>query len=113
MSTHTYTVHMQIGAVDDRDAIRISRLMKGVLEGLVEAGSLSMHLTPSGYVFDSIDVTDADDWAEHVPVEDTCGECGYFSDGSPTNRRRYGGGVRICLKCGSWMDDYEIKDVMV
>lgn len=86
MSKHTYTVHVVFEAEDDQAAWEIAK-------------RLPVH-TP--YVY----VTDADDWAEHVPEEGLCSVCG-----KTVNRERTGTGERMHVNCAQFNDPYPIVDV--
>lgn len=91
---HTYAVHLVITAESDDDARRIAEAVHAgaILQG---ADPIAAHLT------------DADDWAEHVPTEDVCGDCGRAGG---TERRRDGRGARVCAACQGM--PYVIADVV-
>lgn len=104
-ATYSYTVHINIGAVDDKHAIELSRLIKRIAE---QAGFLPT--SQSGYLIDSVQVTDADDWAEHIDVEAICAECH-----QPVDRERSGAGSRVHHACirGPYQYPYPIEQVNV
>ena len=101
--THTYTIHLGMAARSDEHAREVGRLVKGLIE---ENSHLFME-SKAGYVVDSVHVTDSDDWAEHVGVEDICDQCG---ETGGTNRQRSGTGSRVHAMCGG---DYAIVDVEI
>jgi len=109
-TTHTYTVHLAIGATDDRHAVALAQRIHDLIVGYVDQMNDDdpfFVTTPSGWIIDAVDVTDSDDWAEHVPTEDVCKDCG----GPGTNRLRGGDGRRWCADCMS--KPYRIEDVLV
>ncbi len=118
--THTYTIHLGMAARDDRHAWEVAEQIRTLIDNYVSsiesdwpAADRTFVESPSDYVIDSINVTDTDDWAEHVPVEDICGNCG--KTGS-TNRIRTGHGTRFCPACGMGpkrQPVYPIEDVMI
>lgn len=101
---HTYTVHLQVGAESDAGAWEAAQAIFAAAEGVIS------RTTPSGYKVDRIDVTDADDWAEHVAQDLACLVCS-----RPADRSRVGFGQRVCLPCISqakWRP-YPIEEVEV
>lgn len=112
--THTYTIHLGMAARDDRHAWHVAEQIRTLIDNYVSsiesdwpAADRTFVESPSGYVIDRIDVTDSDDWAEHVPVEDVCPKCG----DAGTNRTRKGDGSRYCVRC--LVRHYPIEDVMI
>ena len=122
--THTYTVHLGMAARDDRHAWEVAQKVKHLVEQYWETIEYDLDdqdrvltLSPSEYVIDSVNVTDSDDWGEHVPVEDVCHDCGRSAvrDQVTTNRTRNGSGGRVCLEClqSGPTNEYRIEDVLI
>lgn len=97
MTAHTYTVHLLITATDDDEAARIAASIRDA----ASAGT-SVH---------GIALTDADDWAEHLALDNpsACRSCG-----APANRARIGNGQRTCPACAGFQaGTYPVIDVDV
>lgn len=77
----TYTVHLQINAEDDHDALKQAAGIRSLLRWEKRIS------TPV------VEVTDTDDWSEHVDMM-CAGMCGGLSD----DRTRWGG-RRWCKPC--------------
>jgi hypothetical protein len=96
----TYCTVLQFSARDDEHARAIAVKLKEVIEqwwefvGREEDEPLMM--TPQGYCIEAAHLVDADDWAEHVGVEDVCFDCG---ESGGTNQSRNGTGNRVCPAC--------------
>lgn len=114
--THTYTAHLMFRARDDEHARRIAAQIKHLVESWQESIDAEqdepLMMTPNGYAVEAAHLTDADDWAEHVGVEDVCCRC----DGPGTNRSRVGNGYRVCPACVPTAFPalpYNIEDVQI
>lgn len=115
---HTYVTHLQFSARDDEHARQIAAKFHEVIEqwhefierDLPEDEQITMQ--PQGYVIEATHLTDADDWAEHLPNEDICYECGEIGG---TDRLRVGNGNRWCRKCVNAKKRvlYAIEDVRI
>jgi hypothetical protein len=91
MYDNTYTVHVEISAIDDEDAMQKARHISELIEQFTRIKQ-----------FRSPFVTDGDDWAEHV-TNDLCW-CGAIAH----NRCRGGVGGRTCEE----HHNYEIHNVV-
>lgn len=116
---HTYTVHLGMAARDDRHAWEVAQMVKHLVEqywGSIEYDlddeDRVFTLSASDYVIDSVNLTDSDDWAEHIPVEDICYQCGQLGG---TNRLRVGNGNRWCRACVNERKRllYPIEEVLI
>lgn len=108
--SHTYTIHLTVGAKNDAEAMVSARLAYDAVKKTLTVP------TPNGYVVDSAFLTDADDWAEHIDLEEgLCKLCG----GPAGDRLRLGCGGRVCPTCydnppeGRLLKPYTIEDVML
>jgi hypothetical protein len=116
MSAHTYVTHLQFSARDDAHAREISARIVNVItawQSAVDADSdAPLMLLDQGYAIEAENLTDADDWAEHIGSEDVCGKC-WRAGG--TNRQRIGMGARLCSACiASYrFGAYPIEDVRI
>lgn len=110
--SHTYTAHITFGARNDEEAAMFMAFKKQIECWL---GAWEFPLTPNGYYVDSVHITDADDWGEHVNVEPLdCYVCM-----KPLNRNRSGTGSRTCADHpgkspqGYVYPNYPIEDVRI
>lgn len=116
MTKHTYTLHLAVAARDDQHAIRVGQQVLALVEGYRESIDADLPVDQQVFldgvngpkVVDHLDVTDSDDWAEHIPADDVCFTCG----GGGTNRRRGGGGHRYCAACLGDERLYPIEDIV-
>ena len=116
MSAHTYVTHLQFSARDDAHAREISaRIAELITEWQAETDAGSdqpLMLITQGYAIEAENLTDADDWAEHIGSEDVCWKCGTAGG---TNRLRIGSGARVCATCLNAYRHgrYRIEDVAI
>ena len=110
--SHTYTAHITFGADDDEQAARFNECRDMLARWLIANG---YPLTPNNYYIDSVHITDADDWSEHLNVEPLdCYVCL-----KPLNRNRSGVGSRTCADHpgkspqGYVYPNYPIEDVRI
>ena len=115
---HTYVTHLQFSARDDAHARRISaRIVDLVTEWEARArwrtdSDEPRMLLAQGCAIEAENVTDADDWGEHIGTEDLCSQC--WEPGG-TNRLRVGSGSRVCATCvkAHRHGRYQIEDVAI
>jgi RNA polymerase-binding transcription factor DksA len=115
---HTYVTHLQFSARDDAHARKISaRIVDLVTEWEARArwrtdSDEPRMLLAQGYAIEAENVTDADDWGEHIGAEDLCSQC--WEPGG-TNRLRVGSGSRMCAACvkAHRHGRYQIEDVAI
>lgn len=94
---HTYTVHLALRAGSDLEAAKLAEKIHDLITDYhvaAEDGSEFRDGGIGGYPLDSVFVTDADDWSEHIDNEALCADCGVTTD-----RSRVGNGERVCPAC--------------
>jgi len=111
-SLHTYTVHLALRAGSDLEAAKLAEKIHDLItdyHAAAEDGSEFRDGGIEGYPLDSVFVTDADDWSEHIDNEALCADCGVTTD-----RSRVGNGKRVCPACieESGATPYPIMDVI-
>lgn len=98
--SYTYTAHITFGADNDEQAARFNECRDMLARWLI---ANEYPLTPNNYLIDSVHITDADDWSEHIDIEPlTCDKNVQVSVYRtvrclrPLNRHRSGVGYRTC-----------------